>query len=97
MGADGELVSVQGSGLEAPADWDQLETPETYVGYARGERFASPEGAMGDERQAYSVPAALGRGNWALGGEWAIHRQSVDLHEAVVVSRSASTRVTSTS
>jgi hypothetical protein len=52
---------------------------------------------MGDERQAYSVPAALGRGNWALGGEWAIHRQSVDLHEAVVVSRSASTRVTSTS
>ena len=82
LDADGELVSVEGSGLEAPADWDHLETPETYVGYAQGERFASPEGAVGDERQAYSAPEALGRNQWALAGEWAIHRQSVDLHEA---------------
>jgi thiol-disulfide isomerase/thioredoxin len=82
LGEDAELVSVEGSGLEAPADWDHLETPETYVGYARGERFASPEGAVGDVPQAYSIPEGLGRNQWALGGEWVIHRQSVDLREA---------------
>jgi thiol-disulfide isomerase/thioredoxin len=82
LGVDGELVTVEGSGLEAPADWDHLETPETYVGYARGERFASPEGAVGDEPQAYSIPEGLGRNQWALGGECVIHRQSVELREA---------------
>jgi thiol-disulfide isomerase/thioredoxin len=82
LGVDGELVTIEGSGLEQPADWDHLETPESYVGYARGERFASPEGAVDDEPQAYSIPEGLGRNQWALGGEWVIHRQSVDLREA---------------
>ena len=30
-----ELVSVEGTGVEAEADWDNLRTPETYLGYAR--------------------------------------------------------------
>jgi hypothetical protein len=32
-----ELVSVEGQGVEAAADWDNLRTPETYLGSARGE------------------------------------------------------------
>ena len=35
-----ELVSVEGLGVEAEADWDHLRTPETYLGYGRSERFA---------------------------------------------------------
>jgi thiol-disulfide isomerase/thioredoxin len=34
------LVSVEGHGVEAEADWDHLLTPETYLGSARGERAA---------------------------------------------------------
>ena len=30
--------SVEGLGVEAEADWDHLRTPETYLGYLRGER-----------------------------------------------------------
>jgi hypothetical protein len=30
--------------VEAEADWDQLGTPETYLGYARGDRSASLAG-----------------------------------------------------
>ena len=30
-----------GEGVEAEADWEHLGTPETYLGYGRGERFAS--------------------------------------------------------
>jgi thiol-disulfide isomerase/thioredoxin len=37
LGVDRELVSVVGEGVEAPADWDHLSTPETYLGSARGD------------------------------------------------------------
>src|SRR5687768_12679163 len=52
LGVDREAVPVAGVGVEAPADWDHLRTPETYVGYARGERFASRV----DEHGAFELP-----------------------------------------
>ena len=54
LGVERELVPVEGVGVEAQADWDHLRTPETYLGYARGERFASPDGAAPGERDAPS-------------------------------------------
>jgi hypothetical protein len=33
LGVERELVSVEGLGVEAEADWDRLRTPETYLGY----------------------------------------------------------------
>jgi thiol-disulfide isomerase/thioredoxin len=44
LGVERELVSVEGLGVEAQADWDNLRTPETYLGSARGERVASLKG-----------------------------------------------------
>jgi thiol-disulfide isomerase/thioredoxin len=38
LGVERELVAVEGLGVEAEADWDQLRTPETYLGYARSEQ-----------------------------------------------------------
>ena len=35
LGAERELVCVEGLGVEAAADWDHLHTAETYLGYAR--------------------------------------------------------------
>ena len=49
----------KGSASEAEADWDHLRTPETYLGYGRGEHFASPSGAALDERRAYELPESL--------------------------------------
>jgi thiol-disulfide isomerase/thioredoxin len=46
LGVERELVPVQGLGVEARADWDNLRTPETYLGSARGERRVDePPGA----------------------------------------------------
>ena len=61
LGVERELVSVEGLGVEAEADWDHLRTPETYLGYARSEQFASPDGAAFDERRAYELPERLRR------------------------------------
>ena len=40
LGVERELVAVEGFGVEAEAAWDHLQTPETYLGYGRSERFA---------------------------------------------------------
>jgi thiol-disulfide isomerase/thioredoxin len=76
-----EPVAVDGVGVEAAADWDQLRTPETYLGYERGERLASPDGAAFDEPRAYAIPENLGLNQWALGGEWTIGRENVVLDQ----------------
>ena len=57
--SDNALVSVNGTGTEAPADWDSLQSPENYVGYGRTENFASPGGAAFDKPHA-----TLSRGGW---------------------------------
>jgi thiol-disulfide isomerase/thioredoxin len=44
LGVERELVSVEGVGVEAEADWDHLRTAETYLGYARGDQLASLTG-----------------------------------------------------
>jgi len=82
LGVERDLVTVEGIGVEAEADWDHLRTPETYLGYLRGEHFASPGGAALDERRAYELPERLGLNRWALAGEWTIGRENVVLDAA---------------
>jgi thiol-disulfide isomerase/thioredoxin len=82
LGVERELVSVEGLGAEAEADWDHLRTPETYLGYGRSEHFASPDGAAFDERRAYQRPDRLRVNHWALAGEWTIGRENVVLDQA---------------
>jgi thiol-disulfide isomerase/thioredoxin len=82
LGIRRELVSVEGVGVEAEADWDHLRTPETYLGYGRGDQFASPDGATFDEPRAYELPEHLHLNHWALGGAWTIGRERVVLDQA---------------
>ena len=41
---DQGLVRPEPNGIEAAADWDDLGSAETYVGYERTDGFASPGG-----------------------------------------------------
>jgi thiol-disulfide isomerase/thioredoxin len=82
LGVDREFVSVEGIGVEAEADWDHLRSPETYLGYARSERFASPVGLAFDERRSYELPERLRVDHWALGGDWTIGPENVVLEQA---------------
>jgi thiol-disulfide isomerase/thioredoxin len=82
LGVERELVSVEGVGVEAAADWDQLRTPETYLGYWRSGHFASPHGGAYDQRRAYELPDRLRLNHWALAGEWTIGREKIELEQA---------------
>jgi thiol-disulfide isomerase/thioredoxin len=77
-----DLVSVDAGGLEAPADWSSLRSPENYVGYARTRGFASPEGAAPDKPRMYELPAGLRLNDWALSGDWTMKREAVALNKA---------------
>jgi thiol-disulfide isomerase/thioredoxin len=69
-----DLVSVETDGFEAQADWANLETPETYLGYEQAQNFASPGGAGLDEPRTYVLPDPLELNEWALSGNWTIER-----------------------
>jgi thiol-disulfide isomerase/thioredoxin len=75
-------VTVEARGLEAPADWDSLQSPENYTGYGRTENFASPGGAVPGQRHVYEAPAQLRLNQWALSGAWTMTDQAVTLNEA---------------
>jgi len=77
-----ELVAVDGRGAEAAADWGSLKTPENYVGYDRTENFASPGGAVLDQRRVYAAPARLRLNQWALSGDWMVGKQATVLKKA---------------
>jgi thiol-disulfide isomerase/thioredoxin len=68
LGIERALAGAEGVGIEAEADWDQLRSPETYLGYARGERRSSPE--------------HLQLNTWGLTGDWRVGPENVVLEEA---------------
>ena len=63
---------VDAVGIEAPADWDHLSSPETYLGLARSTGFASPHSAAADAPHDYTVPPFLQPDEWALEGVWTL-------------------------
>jgi hypothetical protein len=81
-GAGRELVSVDARGVEAPADWDSLRSPENYTGYERTENFASPGGALPGKPHLYTAPAELRLNHWALSGDWTMEEQATTLNAA---------------
>jgi thiol-disulfide isomerase/thioredoxin len=60
LAVERQLVSVEGIGVEAEADWDNLRTPETYLGSGRSER--SDNWALA--------------GDWTVGGENVVLEQA---------------------
>jgi thiol-disulfide isomerase/thioredoxin len=80
-GVDRAIVPIEGVGIEVQADWENLRTPETYVGYQQAERFASPGGAVRGRSHIYTAPALLRLNQWALAGDWTVERGSAILNE----------------
>jgi thiol-disulfide isomerase/thioredoxin len=81
-GISDELVSVDARGVEAAANWENLRSPENYVGYDRTENFASTGGAVLNKSRIYTAPERLRLNHWALSGDWTMTRQGTVLNEA---------------
>lgn len=75
-------VSVHAQGVEAAADMNDVRSPETYIGYARAEHFASPGGIRHDAEKIYLAPAQPRLNEWGLVGKWVDHGQVAVLKSA---------------
>jgi len=75
------LVTVDAPGLEAPAAWNDLKSPENYVGYGRTENFASSGGALRDTPRVYALPGRLRLNQWALSGDWTMTKGAIALNK----------------
>jgi thiol-disulfide isomerase/thioredoxin len=71
LGVDGDTVRVDAGGLAEAADWSTLNSPETYLGSARG------------ERRSDQSAGALALNEWALAGEWSQGEEAAVLGEGV--------------
>ncbi|WP_343660620.1 cytochrome c biogenesis protein DipZ [Ralstonia sp.] len=77
----GGVVAPDAPGAQAAPDLDNVRSPETYVGYAQADRFASPGGTQIGTSHAYSV-GKLGLNEWGLSGQWTIDAEQATLDRA---------------
>ncbi|HCJ99897.1 MAG TPA: cytochrome C biogenesis protein [Serratia grimesii] len=73
------VSQVAGQGVEQAAGNQTDISPETYLGYARAQNFASGEVTQ-DKSASYDVPASLSLNDWGLVGNWTVGEESVTLN-----------------
>ncbi len=74
-------VRLSAAGVEAPPS-DDVQSPETYAGYERTERFASRERLAHDSRRTYSAPPTLALNQWGYAGSWNVGPERGSLEAA---------------
>ena len=67
-----DVVAVHEAGAQAAPDMADVQSPETYIGAERAERFASAGGEVRNVRRSYALPAQLALNQWGLGGDWTV-------------------------
>jgi cytochrome c biogenesis protein CcdA/thiol-disulfide isomerase/thioredoxin len=67
----GGIVDPNAEGALAAADENNMQSPETYLGYGRGSNFASNT-PQPDKIATYTTPYPLGPNQWGLTGRWTI-------------------------
>lgn len=66
------LVKTQSAGAQLASDLRDVQSPETYIGYARAANFASAGGQVKDMAHVYAAPAEPARNQWGLSGTWSV-------------------------
>jgi len=77
--AANDLVDVKATGAEAAADMMDVQSPETYVGYARAENYVS--GAMAQDQAKTYKTGATRLNEWGLDGSWTVGGEQATLNE----------------
>jgi cytochrome c biogenesis protein CcdA/thiol-disulfide isomerase/thioredoxin len=73
-----DIVAVNASGAEAASNKKDVDSPETYIGYNRGDHFVSPGGVVQDESHTYAAGEPQ-LNEWSLVGKWTIGQERAQL------------------
>jgi cytochrome c biogenesis protein CcdA/thiol-disulfide isomerase/thioredoxin len=74
------IVNPQSGGAQAAADIDDMQSPETYIGYAKADNFISIPAK--DQPHLYTAPGPYGRNQWGLTGTWTVNDEKAVLDKA---------------
>ncbi|QVW24331.1 cytochrome c biogenesis protein DipZ [Pseudomonas hormoni] len=69
--ADG-LINANAEGVQLAPDMNEVQSPETYVGYQRAEHFVPETSLVPDKSTTYNPPSQLALNDWSLGGQWTV-------------------------
>jgi len=72
-------LTQRANGVEAAADGHDMMSPETYIGYARAENFASPGGEAENRAHTYAAPSSPDVNDWGLAGTWKVGAEHATL------------------
>jgi len=75
------LASVEPDGDEVQADWQDLGSPESYLGYEQESGFDSPGGIARNRQRMYDAPSLLRINRWSLSGSWIVRSDASALEE----------------
>jgi cytochrome c biogenesis protein CcdA/thiol-disulfide isomerase/thioredoxin len=64
------LINAKAEGVQMAPDNNEVQSPETYVGYQRAEHFVPDTSLVPDKVATYSPPKQLALNDWSLGGQW---------------------------
>ena len=74
------LATVEPNGDEVQADWEDLGSPETYLGYEQANGFDTGGRASWDKPHDYTAPAQLRLNHWGLSGNWTMRSDASALN-----------------
>src|ERR1051325_3617136 len=80
-GLNSDPVRITAAGVETPPSED-VQSPETYVGYQRAKHFVSRERMAHDSRKIYSPPLTPALNQWILAGLWNVSAERSALRAA---------------
>jgi len=74
------LASVEPNGDEVQADWENLGSPESYLGYDQATGFDAGGRAVWDKPHTYTAPEPLRLNRWGLMGDWTVRSDASALN-----------------
>jgi len=78
----GGLIEADAKGVEQAPDMNEVQSPETYLGFQRAENFVTT-GTLGTDTVVnYPAAGALALNNWTLEGPWNVGGQQATLDQA---------------
>ncbi|QRM46981.1 cytochrome c biogenesis protein DipZ [Rhizobium sp. BG4] len=76
----GGIVDVKATGTEAASNQNDMQSPETYVGWQRSENFVDTKGTVNDAPHVYSA-AEPKLNEWGLTGNWTVGPENAGLND----------------
>lgn len=72
-------AAIKAGGVQAAADSDHVQSPETYLGYERADNFAATPALQQDQAAEYQLPKSLTLNQWGLDGKWKVDKEKAML------------------